>query len=77
MGLQGQFRVAHHLRRQPIGGGGVDPARPVDVSQLPLLVVGPVVDLPALDLQLAQEQLALGRHRVVLPDRHGDGAADQ
>ena len=77
MGLEGQVGIAHHLDRQLVGHGGVDPPALVDGRQLPALVLGVVADGLSLDIELALHQFGLGPHRDVLPGGHGEGPGHQ
>ena len=45
--------------------------------ELRRLALGAVAERPALHLELALHQLALGRHGEVLAGRHGEGARDE
>ena len=77
VGLQGELGVLHDLVDHVAGHGGVDAPSHVHAPELGRLALGAAVERPALHLELALHQLALGGHGEVLAGRHGEGAGDQ
>ena len=77
MCLEGELGVLHDLVDHVGGHGRVDPPAHVHAPELRRLPLGAVTERPALHLELALHQLALGGHGEVLAGRHGEGAGDQ
>ena len=67
----------HDLVHHVAGHGGGDAALLVHPDELLRLTFGALGEGLAFHVELALEELALGRHREVLPRPHGEGAGDQ
>ena len=77
VGLQREVGVTHHLLGELASTIGVDATRLVDLRQLDRLDVRVAAQLPALDVELALEQLVLRLHRDVLTRCHRHRARDE
>ena len=75
--LEREVGVLHDLVDHVGGHRRVDAAAHVHAAQLGRLALGAVAERPALHLELALHQLALGGHGEVFAGRHGEGARDQ
>src|SRR4029077_109818 len=68
--LESHHRVLHDRLGNPPGVGLLNPTEAIDSGKLARLGFGMAFELPALDLELALEQLGLRRHRNELPRSH-------
>ncbi len=75
--LEGQLGVLHDLVHHVAGDGGGDTALLVHAEELLRLAFGTLREGLSFHIELALEELALGRHGEVLPRPHGEGAGDQ